>query len=65
MKIVGGMVGAYSPLGKSFILQDENGNEVVGIVVDQEKVLTATAADVLAGKTAGTEDGIVVGTHEC
>lgn len=65
MKIVGGMVGAYSPFGKSFILQDENGNEVVGIVVDQEKVLTATAADVLAGKTAGTEDGIVVGTHEC
>lgn len=65
MKIVGNMVGCYSPMGKTFILEDENGNEVTGIVVDQEVVFTATAADIVAGKTAGTEDGVVVGTHEC
>ena len=65
MKITGRMVGCYSPLGKSFIIEDENGNTLNGIVVDQETVLTATAADIIAGKTAGTEDGIVVGTHEC
>ena len=65
MKIVGNMVGCYSPFGKSFILEDENGNQVTGIVVDQLTVMTATAADIVAGKTAGTEDGIVTGTHEC
>ena len=65
MKIVGNMVGCYSPIGKTFILEDENGNEVTGIVVDQEVVFTATAADIVTGKTAGTEDGVVVGTHEC
>lgn len=65
MKIVGGMVGMYSPFGKSFVIEDENGNEITGIVVSQETVMTATAADIVAGKTAGTEDGIVVGTHEC
>lgn len=65
MKIVGNMVGSYSPMGKSFIIEDENGNSVTGIVVNQETIMTATAADIVAGKTAGTEDGIVVGTHEC
>ena len=65
MKIVGNMIGCYSPMGKTFIIEDENGNEIVGIVVDQETVLTATAADITAGKTAGTEDGVVIGTHEC
>jgi hypothetical protein len=65
MKIIGNMVGCYSPMGKTFILEDENGNEVTGIVVDQEVIFTATAADIVAGKTAGTEDGVVVGTHEC
>jgi hypothetical protein len=65
MKIAGRVVGCYSPIGKSFIIEDENGSTFTGIVVDQETVFTATAADILAGKTAGTEDGIVVGTHEC
>mgnify|MGYP003430264350 FL=1 len=65
MKIVGNMVGCYSPIGKTFIIEDENGNEVTGIVVDQETVFTATAADIVKGKVAGTDDGVVVGTHEC
>ena len=65
MKIVGNVVGCYSPMGKSFIIADENGNEMTGVVVDKLTVMTATASDIVAGKTAGTEDGIVVGTHEC
>lgn len=65
MKIVGNMVGCYSPMGKTFIIEDEDGNEITGIVVDQETVFTATAADIVKGKVAGTDDGVVVGTHEC
>ena len=65
MKIVGNVVGCYSPMGKSFAIADENGNEMTGVVVDQLTVMTATASDIVAGKTAGTENGIVVGTHEC
>jgi len=65
MKIVGNMVGCYSPMGKTFILEDENGNQVTGIVVDQETIFTATAADIVKGKVAGTDDGVVTGTHEC
>ena len=65
MKIVGKMVGCYSPIGKSFIIEDENGNAVTGIIVSQETVFTATASDIVKGKVAGTDDGVVVGTHEC
>ena len=65
MKIVGNMVGGGAGLGQSFIFVDEKGNEVLGFVVDQETVFTATAADIKKGKTAGTEQGIVTGTHEC
>ena len=65
MKIVGNMIGCYSPMGKTFILEDENGNEITGIVVDQKTVFTATAADIVKGKVAGTDAGVVTGTHEC
>ena len=65
MKVVGNMIGCYSPIGKTFIIEDENGNEITGIVVDQEVVFTATAADVVKGKVAGTDDGVVIGTHKC
>ena len=65
MRITGNMVGCYSPMGKTFVFEDADGNEIVGVVVDQETIMTATSADIVAGKTAGTEEGIVVGTHEC
>lgn len=65
MSICGNVVGAYSPIGKTFIIQDEDGNEITGIVVNQETVFTATAADIVKGKVAGTDDGVVTGTHEC
>ena len=65
MKIVGNAVGCYSPMGKTFIIEDENGNEIVGVVVGQETVFTATSDDIVKGKVAATDDGVVVGTHEC
>lgn len=65
MRIIGNMVGCYSTIGKTLVFEDENGNQIVGIIVDQEEILTATSADIVAGKTAATEEGIVVGTHEC
>lgn len=60
--ISGNMVGAYSQIGKTFILTDENGNEITGIVVDQETVFTATDSDVVEGKVYASNDGVSVGT---
>ena len=65
MSISGNLVGAYSQTGKTFIIVDEEGNEYTGIVVGKEIVFTATVDDIVEGKTAGTEDGVVVGTHRC
>ena len=60
--ISGNMVGSYSQLGKTFILTDEYGNEITGVVVDQETVFTATDNDVREGKTYASNDGVSVGT---
>lgn len=62
MNIVGNMVGCYSPMGKTFIIADENGNEITGVCVDEEVVFTATADDIKIGKIAATDEGIVEGT---
>ena len=59
--VVGGIIGCC----KSFILEDENGNQVTGIVVDEVALLTATAEDIKEGKTACTDSGIIIGTHAC
>ena len=64
MIIAGNMIGSYSQLGKTVILQQENGEELFGVVVDSEVVLTATDADVRKGKTYASNDGISVGTLE-
>ena len=45
-----------------FILRDESGKELVGILVSNETVLTATADDIRKGKLAVTEEGVVEGT---
>jgi hypothetical protein len=65
MKIFGNAVGYYNSLGKTVMLVDEYNNEFVGVVVGEETVFTATAADIAKGKVAGTNDGVTVGTHEC
>ena len=60
--ICGNMVGSYSQIGKTFTLVDENGNEIVGVVVDKEIIFTATDNDVRQGKVYASNDGVSVGT---
>lgn len=60
--ISGNMVGSYSQIGKTFILQDENGNEITGVVVDQETVFTAGDNDVREGMVYASDDGVSTGT---
>lgn len=62
MSIIGNMVGAYSQLGKTIIIVDENNNEITGVIVDQEQIFTATPSDVKAGKVFANNDGVQVGT---
>jgi hypothetical protein len=64
MGVYGNVVGSFG-MPKTFLLVDENGKEFVGVVVGEEVVFTATAADIAEGKVAGTSDGVVVGTHSC
>lgn len=64
MGIYGNATGGFC-MPKTFILTDENGNEVIGIVVGEEVVFTATADDIVKGKIAGTSEGITIGTHVC
>ena len=60
--ISGNMVGSYSQMGKTFILVDEDGNEITGVCVDNPVVFTANAAeDIREGKVAATDVGVVVG----
>jgi hypothetical protein len=65
MKIIGNMVGCYSPIGKTFIIEDESGNEIVGVVVDSEVIFTATDPDVISGKVYASDNGVSTGTLEC
>lgn len=46
---------------KVFILKDDYGNELVGILTDTKPVLSATSNDIRIGETAVTEEGITVG----
>lgn len=62
MSISGNMVGSYSQLGKTLVLIDENGNEIMGVVVGQETIFDATDNDVREGKTYASDAGVSVGT---
>lgn len=63
MSIVGNMAGCYSPIGKTFVLEDADGNEFTGVVVDQEMIFTANASsDIREGKVAATDAGVVTGS---
>lgn len=46
---------------KTMVLEDENGNRVVAVLVDQEVDFTATANDIRKGMIAATDDGVTVG----
>jgi hypothetical protein len=61
MSIMGNMVGGSSSLGKTFVLVDENGVELTGVVVDKVEIFDATPNDVRVGKTYAGDDGVKVG----
>lgn len=62
MSIYGNAVGGITGYGKTFILQDENGNELTGVVVGEEVVFTATNNDVREGMVYASDSGISTGT---
>jgi hypothetical protein len=64
MSIVGNMAGCYSPMGKTFIITDENGNELTGVITDQEQIFTATDNDVREGFVYASDAGISTGTKD-
>lgn len=63
--ICGNLVGGIVGYGKTFIIEDENGKQLTGVITDEVITLTATVADIKAGKTAVIDSGIVTGTHVC
>ena len=63
--INGNAVGGITGYGKTFILEDENGNELMGVVVGEEVVFTADPlTDIRDGKVAATDVGVVTGSKE-
>lgn len=62
--ICGNLVGGITGYGKTFILQDENGNELTGVVVDEETVFTATDNDVREGAVYASDGGVSTGTKD-
>jgi hypothetical protein len=60
--ISGNMVGSYSQMGKTFIITDESGAEITGVIVGQEVLFDATDNDVREGKTYASDIGVSTGT---
>ena len=63
--ICGNLVGGITGYGKTFVLVDEKGNEITGVLVDEITIFDATADDIKIGKIAASDSGIVIGTHTC
>lgn len=63
--IYGNLVGGGSDSLKTVLLVDENGNELMGVVVGEETLLTARDSDVLEGKVYVGDNGVSTGTHVC
>lgn len=61
--LYGNPVGGGS-LPKTLILTDENGVEVVGVVVGQKTVFTATDNDVRKGMVYASDGGVSTGTKD-
>ena len=60
--ISGNMVGSYSQMGKTFILVDEDGNEITGVCVDNPVVFTAGDNDVREGFIYAGDSGVSTGS---
>lgn len=61
MSIYGNMVGGVTPI-KTVTIVDGNGNEMTGVITENEVVFTAGDNDVREGKVYAGNDGISVGT---
>lgn len=61
--ICGNMIGGTAPL-KTVKLVDEDGNEVIGVIVDSEIIFTAVDSDVRKGKVYASDNGVSTGTLE-
>lgn len=48
----------------TYILVDEDGNEIPAVFVDNETIFDATANDIRLGKIAATAEGVTEGTKE-
>lgn len=55
---------AIDTQAQTYILVDDDGNEVPAVLVEEEVTLTATPNDIRIGTTAVTGDGVVEGTKE-
>lgn len=64
MSISGNMVGSYSSIGKTFILVDEEGNEITGVCVDNPVVFTAGDNDVREGMVYASDSGVSTGIKD-
>lgn len=53
--------GSGGGVGKTFIIQDAAGNELVGVVTDRAVVFDATPNDIRLGKVAATQNGVTTG----
>lgn len=63
-RIIGKMSGCYSPMGKTFILQDADGADfATAVVTEQEQVLDATPKDVRMGSVYAGSEGIKTGEN--
>lgn len=61
--ICGNIVGGKAPLN-TILFEDENGNQLMGVVTGSEVILTAGPEDVRKGKIFVSDSGISVGTLE-
>lgn len=62
MSIYGNPSGGFG-FPKTFILTDENGTELTGVVVGEKTIFTANASDdIRIGKVAATSEGVVTGS---
>ena len=62
MSISGNLVGSYSQIGKTFILEDSDGNEFTGVITENVVIFDADPqTDIREGKMAVTDMGIVTG----
>lgn len=61
--ILGNATGGFG-FPKTYILTDENGNELTGVYVESETIFTATDNDVRLGSVYAGDSGVSIGTKD-